>query len=103
MTAPLKISGLKFAKPSNAGRRQIAFFDIEICGIEIVGCDLIRTASNGLTVRGPIGCTFAESRMHHAVKEAALRAYIALGGDDLPEWARPEVLVISGVSETKAA
>lgn len=85
-----RILGLKLGRSSNVARRAIAAFDIDVFGIEIVGCELIRTASNGLTIRGPVACTFVDSAMHHAVKEAALRAYIALGGDDLPDWARPE-------------
>lgn len=82
----IRLRGLTLARAASKARRVIASFDLDVCGIEIVGCDLIRTASNGLTIRGPVGCTFLDSAMHHAIKEAAAHAYAALGGADLPDW-----------------
>lgn len=86
-----RIQGMRLARPEAApqARRPIATFDLDLCGIEIRGCELIRTASNGLSVRGPASCVvFVVDSTRHAVMEIARRAYVALGGDDLPDWAR---------------
>lgn len=84
----IRLLGLKFARSVTTPRRVIASFDLDFRGIEISGCEMIRTASNGLTVRGPVSCNFADSATRHAVMQVARRAYVALGGDDLPDWAR---------------
>lgn len=89
MSDVLRITALKLLPSSPTPRRAIAKFDLWACGIEISGCELIRTAKDTLSMRGPIGCTFTEARLHRTVKDMALRAYLALGGDDLPDWARP--------------
>jgi hypothetical protein len=103
-TDGIRITGLKLAKASSTPRRSIASFDLEFFGIEMLGFELVRTASDGLTIRAPSSCSFTDARVHSMVKRASSRAYVALGGDDLPEWAlRSALQPVLSPAETEAA
>lgn len=106
----IRIRGISLARPGSKLPRSVAEFRVEIVGMEIDNCVLIRTTNNGLTVRGPVGiggdrCVrFVSPEIHNAVKQAARRVYLALGGEDLPEWAmREPVEVCSGDVVTETA
>lgn len=92
------IHGLTMARTSAGdGRRTIAFFDFEATGFLIRGCQLIRTGNGGLTISPPRfderydtrkSIEFIDNSLREAIKASAVRAYSALGGDDLPPlWA----------------
>lgn len=97
--APIAVRGITLARPADELPRTVAFFDVDIVGVEILGCELIRTANGGVTVHAPKlhergarddvrrAVRFGDSRLYSSVKMAARRAYIGLGGTDLPEWA----------------
>lgn len=76
-------------------RRTIAHFDVRLFdAIEVAGCALIRTEKDGLAIALPrdeksqFSIRFMESAFHSAVCVAAREAYKALGGTDLPDWAK---------------
>lgn len=73
----------------------MAHFDVEIVGIQIRGCALIRTENDGVAISTPNvnaeraqrGVTIADASLRSAITFAAREAYRKLGGNDLPEWA----------------
>jgi hypothetical protein len=89
-----KITGLTRVRSKGNDRRWrvIAYFDVIICGIlEVRGCALART-DYSVTIWPPRlndadprrSLEFLDDGLERLVKKAALAAYVAFGGDDLP-------------------
>ena len=78
---------------ASTGRRIIGFFDVEIGGwVLICGFGLMREG-NGVTVSPPRFASDFRRRvdvtspeLSEVITRAAVSAYRALGGDDLPTW-----------------
>lgn len=91
----IAITGLTRTVDKKVGRRIIAYFDVQICGLLIRGCALIRTANDGLTISTPRletdparrGVSFTSDAVRNAVCALARKTYRVMGGDDLPDWA----------------
>jgi len=97
--AELKITALEMidGRTNQAGLTPVAFFSIDLRGIRIKGCQLMRTEKDGLTVWLPTfhaekgtggphkSVTIIEDQLRHAVLTAARSAYRALGGTEA-EW-----------------
>lgn len=95
----IQITGITFAdqKIADTGRRIIAFFDVDVCGIEIRGCKLVKTEKDGLTVTTPAldgdrtvqrrSVVFKSDATRAAVLGKVRNAYRVLGGTNLPAWA----------------
>lgn len=81
--------------PDPDRRRIVAHFDVEISGLRVQGCALIRTDKGGVAMSLPNvdldhvrrGLSFVDPLLQNACIAAAREAYKALGGTDLPEWA----------------
>jgi hypothetical protein len=82
------------------GRRHVlAWFNAELCGlIELRGCMLVRTVSDGLAVVPPRldkddprrGVRIVDKQLLNAMQVAARETYVRLGGEGLPAWANRE-------------
>jgi hypothetical protein len=91
----ITITGLNRCQSCREGRRIVAHFDVEIVGILIRGCALIRTEKDGLAIALPQldtqwaqrGVSFVDNSLRSAVTFAACEAYKKMGGTDLPAWA----------------
>lgn len=108
----IQITGITFAdhKIADTGRRIIAFFDVDVFGVEIRGCKLVRTEKDGLTVTAPTidgersaprrSVSFKADATRSAVLRAVRGAYRALGGTNLPAWADKDQCEIGDDRET---
>lgn len=81
-------------KPNKGGSTIVADFDCKVGGFLLIGCALVRTAKNGMTVWAPKlerpdnvrrAVTIVDDHLRAAMLQAAREAYIALGGTDA-EW-----------------
>jgi hypothetical protein len=92
----INIIGINLNRPHRDGSRIIAHFDVELFGIEIRGCALIRTVKDGVAISTPHlsnqsaqrGVWFTDVRLNNGVLRAAREAYRRMGGIDLPDWAK---------------
>lgn len=104
----ISVTGLSRASSVRTGRRIVAHFDVDIVGIQIRGCALIRTENDGVAISTPNvnvdhaqrGVRIADAALRSAVTFAAREAYRKLGGSDLPDWAMKQK---PPVVETEAA
>jgi hypothetical protein len=100
----ITITGLSLAdqKIGDTGKRVIAHFNVEAFGIVIRNAKLIRTEKDDLSVTPPAlgdaralerrSITFKGDLTRGGILKAAVRAYRALGGTDLPAgWNKLEV------------
>lgn len=76
------------------GLRLLARFIVQVGGIIIPGCGLLRTERDGLAIALPKLAANRQPRVQitddavrSAITTAAREAYKMLGGTDLPEWA----------------
>ena len=93
-----RVTGINLVRRDLArdGTRVLAFIDLNVNGVALRGCALVRTAKEGLALRPPrldhkdarFGVGFIDSALQHAALEAARAAYSAVGGTDLPAWAQ---------------
>jgi hypothetical protein len=90
----IAITSISLLRNTDDGRRLVAMFDVEIAGIAIKGCALVRTEKGGVAINTPHvpgarerGVWFTDALLHNAVIVSARKAYRALGGNDLPAWA----------------
>ena len=74
---------------ADGGKRLLAYFTVDIGGLRIRGCQLMKTAKRGITfypprIEGPAGglrsVEIADDSLHHKIMTAALDAYRLLGG-----------------------
>lgn len=104
----ISVTGLSRATSARVGQRIVAHFDVDIVGIQIRGCALIRTENDGVAISTPNvnaeraqrGVTIVDASLRSAVTFAAREAYRKLGGADLPQWAMKPT---APADETEAA
>jgi hypothetical protein len=93
-TVGVQVTGLRrlHLPPRQNGDRIVASFDVELAGIRLTACSLLRLSAGDYTVLPPrVGrsststarVSFTDRGLRGSLKDRALEVYRALGGSDV--------------------